>query len=294
MRHPDGTIHTKLAGLAERSHGVVTRAVLLGAGLSASAVARCVRNGVLIRVHPGVYRVGHAAWSVEAHYLAAVWACGEGALLGGLAGAHLQRLVDGRPPAPRVWAATARRVEGVVVRRSRGIGSWPRQVVRGVPCTTVPRTLLDLAAHLSLDDLALAAHRAWTEHRVGGAAVGRMLDAHPNAPGRAKLRAVVYGEAPVTIGQLERRFRARLREAALPMPDQVNRVVGSFRLDARWPGLTVELDSFAFHNTRHAFERDRAREREAYARGDQHRRYTYADVYENPGAMLRELGALLA
>jgi hypothetical protein len=57
--------------------------------------------------------------------------------------------------------------------------------------------------------------------------------------------------------------------------------------------LTVELDSYRFHNTRHAFENDHRREREAYARGDQFRRYTYGDVVVRPEVVLAELQPLL-
>jgi hypothetical protein len=57
--------------------------------------------------------------------------------------------------------------------------------------------------------------------------------------------------------------------------------------------LTVELDSFRFHNSRHAWEQDHDREREAYGRGDQFRRYTYRDVCEDPDRMLTELCELL-
>ena len=57
--------------------------------------------------------------------------------------------------------------------------------------------------------------------------------------------------------------------------------------------LTVELDSYRFHNTRHAFEQDRKRERDAYARGDDFRRYTWGDVYDHPQQMLAELRELL-
>ena len=63
-----------------------------------------LRTGALLREHPGVYRVGHRAPSVEARYLAAVWACGEGAVLSGRAAAHLWGLVKGRAPAPEVTA----------------------------------------------------------------------------------------------------------------------------------------------------------------------------------------------
>jgi hypothetical protein len=58
--------------------------------------------------------------------------------------------------------------------------------------------------------------------------------------------------------------------------------------------LTVELDGYRYHSSRHAWELDRRREREAYARGDDFRRYTYGDVFERPGPMLAELIAILS
>jgi hypothetical protein len=56
----------------------------------------------------------------------------------------------------------------------------------------------------------------------------------------------------------------------------------------------VELDSYRYHRSRHAWNADRHREREAYARGDQFRRYTWADVFDDPTLMLRELRTLLS
>lgn len=116
----------------------------------------------------------------------------------------------------------------------------------------------------------------------------------PNARGAANLRAALSG-APVDLSRLERRFRQILQAAGLPQPDRVNTREGSFLVDCRWlrPGLTAELDSYRFHNSRHSWERDLAREREAYARGDHFRRYTWGDVFETPGPMLAELRALL-
>jgi hypothetical protein len=58
--------------------------------------------------------------------------------------------------------------------------------------------------------------------------------------------------------------------------------------------LTVEVDGYRYHGSRHAWELDRRREREAYARGDDFRRYTYGDVFEQPGPMLRELHRVLS
>jgi hypothetical protein len=67
-------------------------------------------------------------------------------------------------------------------------------------------------------------------------------------------------------------------------------------VDCRWSAhrLTVELDSYRYHHTRHAWEQDRRRAREARARGDEFRRYTWGDVNEDRRLVLAELRALLA
>jgi very-short-patch-repair endonuclease len=85
-----------------------------------------------------------------------------------------------------------------------------------------------------------------------------------------------------------------LRENNLPTPT-TNRQAGGHFVDCRWPQqkLTVELDGYRYHRTRHAWEQDRKRERQAYARGDQFRRYTWGDVVEHPRPTLRELRAVL-
>jgi hypothetical protein len=66
-------------------------------------------------------------------------------------------------------------------------------------------------------------------------------------------------------------------------------------VDCRWPDrrLTIELDGYQFHHSRHAWKQDRRRERGARARGDEFRRYTYGDVFECRAQMLTELRALL-
>jgi very-short-patch-repair endonuclease len=98
----------------------------------------------------------------------------------------------------------------------------------------------------------------------------------------------------VTLSKLERRFLARLEHEGLPLP-RTNRPAGSKRVDCRWPAqrLTVEVDGYHYHRSRHAWEQDRRREREARARGDEFRRYTYGDVFDTPRFMLAELRGLL-
>jgi very-short-patch-repair endonuclease len=272
-----------LARLGGRGHGVVTRREVLAAGLSERQVDRRIGRGALIVVHPGVYRVGHRAPSVEARYLAAVKAAGEGAVLSGLAAAYLFGLVKGTAPAPVVSAPRERRIKGVKVRRVRKLGERDRTVWRGVPVTTVPRTLVDGSSLLSFDELAKAAHEATIRYEI--TAVER-------APQR--LLAILEGDAPVLLSRLERRFRALLRAAGLPLPI-TNRPAGAHYVDCRWPEhkVTVELDSYRFHKTRHAWEQDRRRDREARRRGDLMRRYTWRDVFEEPDDMLTELHEIL-
>jgi Transcriptional regulator, AbiEi antitoxin len=266
---------------------VVTRAQLVAVGITRHEVAHRLGTGALIRVHRGVYRVGHRAPSMEARYLAAVWACGDRAVLSGRAAAHLWGLLKGGAPPPDVTTPYERRVTGVTTHRARRIEATTH---RGIPTTTVPRTLVDLAAHLPLDALARACHEAGVRYGTTPQQVETVMARR----GAKNLRAVLRGDTKVTLSRLERVFLKRLADAGLPLPE-TNKEASGRRVDCRWPEhrLTVELDSYTYHHSRHAWEQDRRREREARARGDDFRRYTYGDVVEHPGPMLAELDALL-
>jgi very-short-patch-repair endonuclease len=281
MRHLSGT-DEKIAKLARRTHGVVTRAGLLAAGITLAQIRVRIARGSLIRVHPGVYRVGHVAPSVEATYMAAVLACGPGALLMGAAAAYLYGLLKGDPPAPVVMTRTERDIEGIETHRTRSKDrgtTW-----RGIPLTTVPRTLMDLARSMPEKELAVACHHAQVRFGIRPSQV------------RGKARRILEGHIPVTLSVLEDRFLELLREHELPRPQTNRRTRGRTYVDCRWPDrhLTVELDGYRYHHTRHAWENDRRREREAHARGDEHRRYTYGDVFEDQRLTLAELHDLLA
>ena len=295
MRHLDRTVEQIVGGIASGQHGVATRAQLLDAGLSEQQVVRLVRKGALIRRYRGVYSVGHAAASTEASYLSAVYACGSGALLCGRAAAHLLGLITGQPPRPEVLCPTQRSIDGVLTHRTRSRDRRDATSCREVPVTTVPRTLVDLAAVLPQDALARACHEAGIRFGTTPAKVEKVLERRPRSPGATRLRSVLRGDVHVTLSTLERRFLELLRDNGLPLP-VTNRPAGGRRVDCRWPEhrLTVELDGYRYHASRHAWEQDRRREREAHARGDEHRRFTYGDVFEDLAPMLGELGAILS
>jgi very-short-patch-repair endonuclease len=290
MAAPSRTVEKKLASMARRQHGVITRVQLLDAGVTRHEIDVRLRRGDLLREHLGVYRVGHRAPSVKATYLAAVLAGGSGAVLTGDAAAHLWGLVRGPAPAPVVVTPTERRIEGVRTRRSRRLDPADVTVFNAIPVTTVPRTLVELAAELSVDALARACHEAGVRYGVTPKTVEAVLRRRPSSPGARNLRRIMSGEVRVTLSKLEARFLKHMRAQKFPLP-VTNRPAGGHRVDCRWPEhrLTVELDGYQFHNSRHSWERDRQREREARARGDEFRRYTFHDVLDDPRLMLAEL-----
>jgi hypothetical protein len=222
--------------------------------------------------------------------MAAVLACGDGAVLCGRAAAYLHGLTRARPACPEVLARTERRIPGVRTIRGRaGIDPRDATTARGIPVTAVPRTLVDLAAVLPPRALARACHEAEVRHRTTPAAVWAALRRRPSARGRGRAAAD------------PRRRRARGPEpagGAVPRADRGGRPAAADhqpprrRPPRRLPlarSPTVELDGYRFHNSRHSWEQDRRRERQAYARGDDFRRFTYGDVFERPQPTLREL-----
>lgn len=131
-----------LAALAARQHGVVTLAQLSALGHSRSAISRRVAAGRLHRLHLGLYAVGHVAVTADGRDLAAVLACGPGALL-----SHRSAAVH--------WLVVrhAPRYEVTVTEEDSAL-------LHGIPVTSPARTLVDLADVLSEQRLADAVHEA--------------------------------------------------------------------------------------------------------------------------------------
>lgn len=293
MDSEPSTAERVVALLANQQHGLVTRRQLLDAGLSAQEIRTRVEKGVLIPVYRGIYRVGHVAPSREADCLAAVLACGDGSLLAGQAAGHLIEVIRGSIPPAEVIAPWDRRIPGLFTRRCRNLTAADRWSFNAIPVLSPARCLVDLAASLSPYALGKACHEAGYRYRTRPRQVGEVLQRVPNSKGSRDLRRILGGE-PIVLSKLEKAFLELLRREGLPLP-LTNRPASGRRVDCRWPEhrLTVELDSYTFHNSRHSWEADRRREREARARRDEFRRFTYADFLEDSRYILRELRQLL-
>ena len=279
------------AAIAARQHGRVTRRQLLAAGIDARRIERWLADGRLRRVHRGVYAVGHVAPSMHGDYIAAVFAGGDGARLSCAPAAHLFKLTRARrAPAPEITVPTLhhRRRPGIVIHRVKALHPYDTTEYEGIPITSVPRVLLDLAPRLSPPDLARACHEAWVHYRTTPIHVEACIARNPNKPGVAKLRRALG--ADITLSDLEDAFLILLEQHGLPRP-RTNIDLAGDRVDCHWPqhGLTVELVSYRFHATRDGFEKDVARRRRS-----RHVAFAWGDVVERPAATAAELRQLLS
>jgi hypothetical protein len=273
------------ARIADGQHGRVARGQLLAAGVDRNRIARWLADGRLRKVHNGVYAVGHAASSTRADYMAAVLACGEGAVLSHRAAAHLMRLLPGKAPPPEVSVPTVahRRRPGIVIHRVMSLDALDVSTVDGIPVTIVPRILLDLAPGSTLSELTRLCHEAWVHHDCGPRNVEACIARNPAKKGAPKMRRALG--ADVTLSALEDGFLALLRTHGLPLP-RTNVDRHGDKVDCHWPDhdLTVELLSYRYHATRHAFEQDVARRRRS-----SHLAFTYGDVFERGDATIMDL-----
>jgi very-short-patch-repair endonuclease len=275
----------RVAALARRQHGVVTRAQLLEIGLSNGAIGRAVDARRLHPVHRGVFAVGHAALSQEARWMAAVLASGPGAVLSHRSAAHLWGLVRRSPSLTDVTTTRAKRnVRGVAVHRTRRLDPHETTTHRGIPVTTVSRTLTDLADAATAKELQRARHEAEIRYHVTPSPInGRR--------GAAKLAQ----EREPSRSELERRFRRVCERAGVEMPQHNIFVAGEER-DFVWPAerLVVEVDGWETHRTRFAFENDRARDQALARAGWRSLRFTWRQVTDEPDEVAATLRAALA
>jgi very-short-patch-repair endonuclease len=274
---------------------VVTRAQLSELGLGAKAIDHRLRLGRLRPVHRGVYTIGHRLLGRDGRWMAAVLACGPAAVLSHLSAAALWGIRQSTRL--EVTAPVARRSRsGIVVHRG-AVRADERTTHRGIPTTTVPRTLLDLGAVIRRDDLRSALRQAEQLRLTDPLSLHDLAARYPRRPGIAAIRAVLHDvrlHAGIIRSELEERFHALLIDAGLPLPRTNARIEG-LEVDCVWEKerLIVELDGRAAHDTGHAFERDRQRDRVLAAAGWRVIRITWRQLVEEPGRVEADLRRLL-
>jgi hypothetical protein len=290
-----------IAELADRQHGVVARSQLLERGVGRRAIARRLEAMHLRPIHRGVYAVGHRRIPQLGWCMAAVLACGPGAVLSHRCAAVLWGILESWPSTIDITAPRELRSRDGVRVRMASIADDERTVHAGIPVTTVARTLLDLAAVLDLHQLNRALERAEALRLTDAVPLVALVERHHGRRGTANLKAALEeGLRPVvTKSELERRFLTFIDRAGLPRPrTNVWLEIGDDRIevDCVWAEqhLIVELDSRAYHRSGQAFERDRRRDRALLVGGWRVSRVTDRAISREGDALRTQLLALLS
>ncbi len=287
-----GPRHGRIATIATKQRGRVSRRQLLAAGITDNVIVGLVRRLVIFPLHPGVYAVGHLAPLALGDETAALLALPDDAALSQYSGAQLWGMLapgarDGRIHIV-VGHASSKRLPGVRIHRSRTLTPTDIRIRNGLPVTSPARTLLDLTEALTERELELAYDRALVASIVTADDVERVLRNADGRRGKRLLRDLLdrHRGPAVTRSQAEERFLDLIRRARLPEPI-VNARVHGYEVDFLWPGrLIVEIDGFRFHSTRRAFEHDHRKDAVLRGAGLPVLRFTWHQLTAEPVAVV--------
>lgn len=299
MGHKSDTTDIRLGEIAARQHGVVSLRQLEGLGLSRYAIAKRAKKGRLHRVHQGVYAVGHKGLGWHGRWMAAVLACGEGAVLShgsaaslwGLLkptegpshvstpstsgrttrrGIHIHRCPSLRTPSPAEPSPSPSCSPGRGGRRGRLLTTHRHNI----PTTTVERTIEDLRASSLIPPHLV--RRAIRQAELNG----------------LKLDGI---ETDRTRSDLERAFLALFRRHRIP-PPEVNPKIGRYEVDFLWRDerLVVEADTWTYHRGSVAFEDDHERDAVLRRAGFAVLRFTDRQLEAEPDRIAADIRSELA
>jgi len=264
----------RLADVADGQAGRAARFQLRALGIPRAVAGRWIADGYLHPVLPGVYGVGHAASSEAADLWSTVLYAGPGAGVGGLAGALWRGVVKWRT-AEAIEVSTTRRCrsltadhpenrlgKAIVVRSRRSV---QRRFYRGVPTTTIPQIVLDLAATGDVELVRFALAQLDFMRILNVRALERVCG--QGIPGTVVLREAMGRPQPL-FARARSQFEVRLVQVCeltgIPLPDDMDVKVAGHEVDAVWwdEMVIVECDGEGNHNTWRQRRRDSARDME--------------------------------
>jgi hypothetical protein len=290
-----------LASVATRQEGIVTTSQLRAAGLGDGAINRWVETGRLHPLFRTVFALGHRSIGPRARVRAAVLACGPGAAASHRSAAWLLGIGEKNPMTVDVIppGQAGRKIDGIRVHKVPRPGPGELVRVAGIPCTSVARTVVDLAGTYGDRELRGTVERAATLRVLDLAAIDAVLADGPKRRGAPGLRRVLKDWRPVaatarysTVRSLfEAKLLPLIAAAGLPMPlvnAPVRTAMRVLEVDLLWERerFVVEADGRRHHGIEVAFERDRLRDRELLAAGYGVLRVTWREAEREPEAVL--------
>jgi very-short-patch-repair endonuclease len=282
--------------LAERQHGIVARWQLLDRDIGPATFRSRCENGTLVPLHLGVFALGHRPLTREGRWMAAVLACGPGAVLShfsagalwGMGGSYgsieVLRQSGGSHPKGH---------QGVRLHQTRRLESYEVTTERGIPVAVMERVLLDLAGRTDGKRLERRFVQAYKRDDFSWSRLARIITRRRGCKGVGKLRRIageVDPEALETKSVPEVDFLALWREVDASKPS-VNVLVEGHLVDFFWPAqrVIVETDSWTFHGDPLVFENDHQRDVDLTAAGYAVFRTTSKMLERNPDPFLQNV-----
>jgi very-short-patch-repair endonuclease/predicted transcriptional regulator of viral defense system len=297
-----GTRHSRLAYLSRKQFGLVHRAQLVQIGFSPSGICRAARRGELARFLPGVWRVTSAPRCWEQRPLGAVLWRGEPAVVSHITSAHLQEVLP-RTAAP-VEITSPRSSAGrpgIITHRCR-LQDVEMVNVRGIPCTSIYRTLADLCASQPEPISEQALDAALRMNRV---AYERLCDYAEDAGSRSvrgsrtlkRLLRARGTEDALSESEAESLFGRLLRKGGYPpgIRQAPRPGVPGGRIDFYFPDqdVVIEIDGRRYHAGRIEQKRDKRHDNELNLHGRQVLRLTWEDLTTDEAYVLDVVGRAL-
>lgn len=255
-----------MAALARRQYGLVARRQLIQLGVPSASVSKHARHAGWRQAHRGVYALPGAADSHDHDVMAAILALGDKAMASHLTAARLHGIVTMRPPVIDLllpFESRGRQIPGVHITRTRTLTPADRCLVRGIPCTTLPRTIIDAATVLEPPGIRALVIDARQQRSLDlGRVARRLLGIGPVRHSGQLRRILVELDALVVDSVLEEAARAALKDAEVPPPYPAPYPVRAggrtVRVDIAWPEqkVGVEVDGYGGHAGREAMDKD--------------------------------------
>jgi predicted transcriptional regulator of viral defense system len=300
IRASGRTPDNRVADLATEQYRVVHADQMRELGLGRGAIQHRVRTRRLHPIHQGVYAVGTRDLTRDGFLMAAVFACGEGTVLGHQTATVHWGLIQSSSAAIHVTVPRKRKpeVEGVTVHLTRQLTDADWTVERGIPVTSVARTLVDFAGVARPGELIPAIEQAERLRIFDMRAVEEVLARSNGRRGAKALRLALKeltDEPPDLKSRLEQRFRDYCKQRQLPIP-AFNVMVAGFLVDAVWlkQKVAVELDSRRHHMGIREFEADRKRDTKLQMAGYRIARVTDHRLKREADELEADLRSLLA
>lgn len=287
-----------LARRGDRHFGVISHGQLTSEGIGRQTIFEAIDKLRLRPLWRGVYAIGHTALRREGWWYAALLACGDGSALGERSAGQFWRYETGSvfPVTTFAPGDRGRKLSRIRARRIE-LAHRETVVVDGIRVTSPARTLVDLCARRTPRKRRELVERAQDLKRFDADTIRACLEAHPRQRGRRSLLDFLDLLEPGEDGtrsHLERLFVPLTRKATLRKPLINHKVLGR-RRDFVWPDLrlAIEVDGYAYHSSRAAIRRDKARDRELLAAHWRPARFMYEEVAFEPDYVVRELRRLI-